>query len=170
MDFFGAGAFFYFITDLDFERLEALVSFGLLAGLEGLVGAANWDLAGEVFFEAVFSFTYSNSVSSFRAECLLGLKGAEASATGFFEVDFDGFLCDFLTGDADFLGGDADFGDALFWDLAGDTFLLDFCFFAVDFSGDFFSEARTSFISSSYIYSSSDSYKGFADSPPRSSA
>ena len=68
MDFFGAEAFFYFITDFDFDLLEALVSFGLPVVLEALIGeAATRDLAGEVFFEADFSFIYSNSVSSFRA-------------------------------------------------------------------------------------------------------
>ena len=64
-----------------------MVSLGLLADLADLVGdAAAFDFAGDVFLEAVFSFNYSNSDSSFLAECLLTLLVSNASTAGFFEV------------------------------------------------------------------------------------
>ena len=88
MDFFGAAAFVYFLTDLDFDFLEAFAPFDLSAGLEDLVGeAAARDLAGDVFFEAVFSFAYSNSASSFLADCLPALLAPEAATAEFFAVD-----------------------------------------------------------------------------------
>lgn len=145
LDFFGAAAFVYFLTDLDFDFLEAFAPFALPAGLEDLAGEAETrDFAGDVFLEAVFSFTCSNSVSSFLADCLLARLAAEAATAGFFAVDWEGFLYDFLTGEADFLTGDGDFlvgdadlldlGEVLDYDFAGDDFLeADFCFFAVDF-------------------------------------
>jgi hypothetical protein len=40
LDFFGATAFVYFLTDLDFDFLEAFATFALPAGLEDLVGEA----------------------------------------------------------------------------------------------------------------------------------
>ena len=145
LDFFGAAAFAYFLTDLDFDFLAPFKPFDLAGDLEDLVGeAATRDFAGDVLFEAVFSFAYSNSVSSFLADCLPVRLAPEAATAGFFAVDQEGFLYDFLTGDADFRTGDGDFlvgdtdlldlGEALDYDFAGDDFLeADFCFFAVDF-------------------------------------
>ena len=88
LDFFGATAFVYFLIDLDFDFLEAFAPFALLAGLEDLVGeAATWDLAGDVFLEAVFSLACSNSVSSFLADYLLARLAPDAATAGFFAVD-----------------------------------------------------------------------------------
>ena len=84
LDFLGAGAFCYFLADLDFDFFEALVSLGLLADFVG--DAATFDLAGDVFLEAVFSFNCSNSDSSFLAECLLALLVSDASTAGFLDV------------------------------------------------------------------------------------
>ena len=156
LDFFGARAFVYFLTDLDFDFFVAFAPLALFAGLEDLVGeAAARDLAGEVFLEAVFSLAYSNSASSFLADCRPARLAPEAATADFFAVDWEAFLCDFLTGEADFLTGDGDFlvgdadlldlGEALGYDFAGDDFLdADFCFFAVDFKGDFVGETLTS--------------------------
>ena len=71
--------------------------FDLAGDLEDLVGeAATRDFAGDVLFEAVFSFAYSNSVSSFLADCLPARLAPEAATAGFFAVDWEGFLYDFL--------------------------------------------------------------------------
>ena len=93
LDFFGAVALACFLVDLDFDCLEAFAPFAFLSGLEDLVGeAATRDLAGDVFLEAVFSFAYSNSVSSFLADCLLVRLAPEAATADFLAVVTEGFL------------------------------------------------------------------------------